>query len=246
MKHCRAQRLLLQVLCTAVLGGWTGPVNWRLMKTRVGRDHVEACGLQGPQRMPISVFSWDEHSGLVNWILLSHLGATCLPRRCRRSVACCAALVSVNYTSQVRQGWQDDYNIWCDVAFYYHHLTFSSFPKLWERERCYMVHMTGLYLHVWRKDSYMHCTLINCSSCCESPLFRVWWYRTTHNSSEIGICVWDFFPLPLVFNRYSIHVEYCFLRFNQFTTQRATQTLKNWPHCCSKSSVSRYWWCWVW
>ena len=142
-----------------VLGGWTGPVNWRLIKIHVGRDHVEPCGLQGPQRIPISVFSWDEHSGLVNWILLSHLGVTCLPRRCRRSVACCAALASVNYTSQVRRGWQDYYNIWCDVAFYYHHLTFSSFPKLWERERCYMVHMTGLYLRVWRKDSHMHCTL---------------------------------------------------------------------------------------
>lgn len=190
-----------------VLGGWTGPVSWRLMKTHVGRDHLEPCGLQGPQRIPISVFSWDEHSGLVNCILLSHLGVTCLPRRCWSSVACCAALVSVNYTSQVRQGWQDYYNIWCDVAFYYHHLTFSSFPKLWERERCYMVHMTGLYLRVWRKDSYMHCTLTNCLLCCESPLFRVWWYQTTHTLPEIGVCVWDFPPLSLVCNRYSIHVE---------------------------------------
>lgn len=61
-------------------------------------------------------------------ILLSHLGVACLPRRCQRSVSCYTALVSVIYTSQVRQSWQDYYNIWCDVAFYYHHLTapFSS------------------------------------------------------------------------------------------------------------------------
>jgi hypothetical protein len=39
------------------------------------------------------------------------------------------ALVSVNYTSQVRRGWQDYYNIWCDVASCYHHLALSSFPS---------------------------------------------------------------------------------------------------------------------
>lgn len=99
-------------------------------------------------------------------ILLSHLGVTCLPRRCQRSVTCYTALVSVNYTSQVRWGWQDYYNIWCDVAFCYHHLTLSSFPKLWEWKRCYVVHMTGLYLRVWRKDTYMLCALVNCSSWC--------------------------------------------------------------------------------
>lgn len=37
-------------------------------------------------------------------ILLSHLVVTCLPRRCQRSITCYTALVSVNYTSQVRQG----------------------------------------------------------------------------------------------------------------------------------------------
>lgn len=63
-------------------------------------------------------------------VLLSHLEVTCLPGRCQRNVTCYTALVSVNYTSQVRQGWQDYYNIWCDAAFYYHHLILSSFSKL--------------------------------------------------------------------------------------------------------------------
>ena len=40
-----------------VVGGWTCPVNWRLVKRHVRRDHAESCGLQGPQMVPISVFS---------------------------------------------------------------------------------------------------------------------------------------------------------------------------------------------
>lgn len=188
MKHCRAQRLLLQVLCTAVLGGWTAlwtDVWWRRMW---GETTWEACGLQGPQRMPISVFSWDEHSGLVNWILLSHLGVTCLPRRCQRSVACCAALVSVNYTSQVRQAGRTI--IIFGVMLLSIITILPSLPQAVRTERCYMVHKwLGCICVVWRKDSYMHCTLINCPSCCESPLFRVWWYTTTHNLPEIGICL---------------------------------------------------------
>lgn len=87
-------------------------------------------------------------------ILLNHLGVTGLPRRCQRSITCYTALVSVNYTSRVRQGWRDYYNIWCDVAFYYHPLALSPFPKLWEWERCYMIHMTGLYLRDRRKDKH--------------------------------------------------------------------------------------------
>lgn len=39
------------------------------------------------------------------------------------------AVVSVNSTSQVRRGWQDYYNIWCDVVSCYHHLALSSFPS---------------------------------------------------------------------------------------------------------------------
>lgn len=150
MKHFRTWSLLFRVLCACVVGVRTCPLSWRM-----GKDHAESC-LQGPQMIPINVSSckW------VLWlykpqILLSHLGVTCLPRRCQSCVTCYTALVSVNCTSQVRQGWQGYYNIWCDVAFYYHHLTLSSFPKLWEWERCYMVHMTGLYFRVWRKK-YIH------------------------------------------------------------------------------------------
>lgn len=177
MKHFRIQSLFTERPLYGWCWGLDLSVNWHLVKGHMGKDHAEAWCLQGPQMSPISVFSCKRMlcpSKLQ--ILLSHLGVTCLPRRCQRSVTCYTALVSVTYTSQVRQGWQGYYNIWCDVAFYYHHLTLSSFSKLWEWERCYMVHMTGLYLKVWRKDIYMHCVLINCSSWCRSLWYMVWWY----------------------------------------------------------------------
>lgn len=99
----------------------------------LGKDHTEPWCLQGHRMILFSVFNCKR----VLWpylpqILLSHFRVTCLPRRCQRSVTCYTALVSVNCTSQVRQGWQGYYNIWCDVAFCYHHLTFSSFSKLRE------------------------------------------------------------------------------------------------------------------
>lgn len=122
---------LVPVLLGSDLSEWTSGGK------HLGKDHTGPWRRQGPQIMPISVCSYQG----VRWpskpqILLSHLGVTCLPRRCQRSVTCYTALVTVNCTSQVRQGWQGYYNIWCDVAFCFHHLTRSSFPKLWDRGKC--------------------------------------------------------------------------------------------------------------
>lgn len=145
---------------------------WRNTQEKTTQDHDISLSSDDSSQYTFSAMSecWPPKPQ----ILLSHLGVTCLPR-CQRSVTCYTALVSVNCTSQVRQGWQGYYNIWCDVTFYYRHLTLSSFPKLWDRERCYMVHMAGLYFRLWRKDIYTHCTLINHSSLSSGLLYRGWW-----------------------------------------------------------------------
>lgn len=168
----------------------------------MGKDHTEPRCLQGHKMTPFSVFNciWAFWPYLPQ-ILLSHSRVTCLPRRCQRSVTCYTALVSVNCTSQVRQGWQDYYNIWCDVAFYYHHLTLSSFSKLLEQERCYMVHMTGRYFKLLFLilESFIQGLVVL------GP-------PTTYQKLEF-VFVWDFSPIwrqelhLFVFNRYSINVE---------------------------------------
>lgn len=102
-------------------------------------------------------FQRDEHSGLVNWIFMSFRSYMPAKEVPGGSVACCAALVSVNYTSQVRDRAGRTiiiFGVMLSSIITIYSLLSPLSPSCENGEAVGMVHMTGaVFGVVWRKDS---------------------------------------------------------------------------------------------